>query len=190
MMAHKLTAGTELTLDARQVRTRSKLRAALVALLARQELAGITVQMIVAEAGIGYATFFRHYSAIDALLLDVAEQLLARFVDGIMPAVIAQDRTLILNELTVFVRDEHRTVHALLVGGGATVRREIAARAARITENLPVDFDAGIARDLAITHAVDTISNIVAWWVSNDLAMPDVDVARLIDRLALQPLSE
>ena len=45
---------------------------AMLALLQNGDAHSITAQRIVAHAGVGYATFFRHYPGVDTLLLDAA----------------------------------------------------------------------------------------------------------------------
>src|SRR5262245_59513747 len=60
------------TSDARIVRTKAALRQALLALLEEKQFDASTVRDLSARAGIGYATFFRHYPSKAALLDDVA----------------------------------------------------------------------------------------------------------------------
>ncbi|WP_339527920.1 TetR/AcrR family transcriptional regulator, partial [Pseudomonas sp. EL_65y_Pfl2_R96] len=73
-------------MDARVTRTRSLLRDAMLALLQDGDAHSITAQRIVAQAGVGYATFFRHYPGVDTLLLDVADELMGRLVKQVAPA--------------------------------------------------------------------------------------------------------
>ena len=60
--------------DARQVRSRSALAAALLELLEERPFDQLTIREITARAGTGYATFFRHYPDKEALLHDVAAE--------------------------------------------------------------------------------------------------------------------
>ncbi|MCC6734813.1 MAG: helix-turn-helix transcriptional regulator, partial [Bauldia sp.] len=59
--------------DERIRRTRAALAEAVLALASERDFAGVTVADITRRAGIGYATFFRHYPGKDELLADVAE---------------------------------------------------------------------------------------------------------------------
>ena len=54
------------------MRTRRTLLDALLRLIEARPFDQITIREIAGEAGIGYATFFRHYPSKDALLQDLA----------------------------------------------------------------------------------------------------------------------
>ena len=64
------TVGPHDRLDERQRRTRAALHAALGRLAERMEYSAIGVSLIAQEAGVGRPTFYRHYSGVDALLVD------------------------------------------------------------------------------------------------------------------------
>ena len=71
--------------DARVVRTREALHDAMMSLAEESPLDAITVRAIAARAGVGYATFFRHYPDKDALLADVADRLIREFLQRVAP---------------------------------------------------------------------------------------------------------
>ena len=83
--------------DARVVRSREALREAMVELAAELPLDAITVRAIAARAGVGYATFFRHYSDKETLLADVAQQLTQEFLAQVAPLLINHDRVVGVN---------------------------------------------------------------------------------------------
>ncbi|MEJ2408710.1 MAG: helix-turn-helix domain containing protein [Novosphingobium sp.] len=58
--------------DARWIRSRKALNAALPALLEERAFDQLTIREITARTSTGYATFFRHYPDKEALLNDVA----------------------------------------------------------------------------------------------------------------------
>ena len=75
------------------MRTREALRQAMTELAAESPLEAITVRAIAARAGVGYATFFRHYADKDALLAEVSEILIREFLTQVRPLMmIQQDR--------------------------------------------------------------------------------------------------
>ena len=78
--------------DARILRTRAALRQAMTALAGELPLEAITVRAIAARAGVGYATFFRHYADKDALLGDVADVLTRQFLDQVSSDLAAGNR--------------------------------------------------------------------------------------------------
>ena len=112
-----------IVLDARIVRTREALRQAMVDLEAESSLDTITVRAIAARAGIGYATFFRHYADKEALLADVADVLTRSFLEQVRPLLRQRDRLGAARSLCAFVED-HLPIHQALIAGGAgeTVR--------------------------------------------------------------------
>ena len=77
--------------DPRIGRTRAALSRALLALVEEKSFAELSVGDIVTRAGIGYATFFRHYPGKDALLLDVADALTDELLALMLPALLQED---------------------------------------------------------------------------------------------------
>lgn len=187
-MDHKTTIAAKRSRDARVVRSRKALREGLITLLQWHDLADVTVQMIVAEAGVGYATFFRHYTGVEALLIDLANTMITGFISAAMPVIAAGDRDAVLATLSAFVEPRRGSVRALLVGGGATVRREITSRAVAQACDLPLDFDTSLPLPLAVTHAVSASIEVLAWWAGSDAPTNRAALAGLIERLALRPL--
>ena len=58
--------------DARLLKTRAALLGTLLQLLTERSFDQVTIREITKAAGIGYATFFRHYPDKEALLHDLA----------------------------------------------------------------------------------------------------------------------
>src|SRR5947208_17089011 len=103
-----------MTSDARVVRTREALRQAMVDLAAESPLEAITVRAIAARAGVGYATFFRHYADKEALLADVADVLTRQFLETVRPLLRQRDRLGAARTLCAFVV-EHRAIEQALI---------------------------------------------------------------------------
>jgi AcrR family transcriptional regulator len=60
--------------DPRVRRTRRILREALVSLILEKEYTSISIKEITGRADMAYITFFRHYTSIDELLLEVLDE--------------------------------------------------------------------------------------------------------------------
>lgn len=177
--------------DARVVRTRDALRQAMTELASDSPLDAITVRAIAARAGVGYATFFRHYADKEALLAEVADQLIREFLAQVRPLMQQQDRTAAAKTLCRFVLDHLPIYKALLAGGsGVAVRAEM-LRQTMITmtaaRQRPLE---GPLDEFLLFHVVSTILNQLAWWLRN-LETVDADVmAELIERLVMLPVAE
>ena len=102
--------------DARIVRTREALRQAMVELAAEAPLDAITVRAVAARAGVGYATFFRHYADKDALLGDVADALTGELLQRVAPMLMQKDRLAAARSLCDFVSERLPICTALIAG--------------------------------------------------------------------------
>src|SRR5262245_54225775 len=110
--------------DARLVKTDHALRHALLVLLDRKPLAQITIREIVAEAGVHYATFYRHHETKEALLEHVAaDQIdeLAKLALSVRDTADPETSYIVLFRYV----SEHRNLWTtLLTGGAAGAMRE------------------------------------------------------------------
>lgn len=172
--------------DQRAVRSAQALREALLALLLRKSFDQITVRDICAEAGVHYATFFRHHATKEALL-----------------DAIAQDRIRTLSQLSMAIRqgkdyqagflalcrhvDDQRTLWATLLNGGAgsamreewvRLSQEVAAKEPPSHSWLPIE--------LGTICAATLIAETLAWWVAQPSGAYSVEqVAGILHRLLL-----
>jgi AcrR family transcriptional regulator len=93
--------------DARITKTRAALSEAVLALAGEKNFNDLTIAEIAERAGIGYATFFRHYPDKEALLADVADVLIDELIGQMMPALLAEDTLSASIELCRFVQKRH-----------------------------------------------------------------------------------
>jgi AcrR family transcriptional regulator len=176
--------------DARIVRTRAALRAAMTELAAELPLEAITVRAIAARAGVGYATFFRHYTDKDALLADVADRLTAEFLAQVRPLMMQADRLAAARSLCAFV-DDHLAIHQALIAGGAgeTVRAGMLRQAMETVRQTRTRPAQGPLDDLVVFHIVSACLNQLAWWLRNHDAVDAETMAQVIERTVLTPMS-
>src|SRR3954451_19258216 len=169
--------------DARVVRTREALREAMTQLAAESPLEAITVRAIAARAGVGYATFFRHYTDKDALLADVSELLIREFLQQVRPLLLQRDRAAAARTLCRYVLD-HLAIHKALIAGGAgeTVRAEMLRQAMTVVAAARGHAPDGPLDDLILFHVVSSILNLLAWWLRNLEAVDADTMAEIIER--------
>ena len=180
-VSHRESASSS---DARAVRSSHALGAALLALLARKPLDQITIREIAAEAGVHYATFFRHHPTREALLDQVAADQIDRLVALTLPVLDSADTLAAVTALCVYVEDHRRLWTALLTGGAAAAMR---AELLRISREVAVDRappDAWLPVELAVNCSVSLIFETLAWWLAQATDPASVDqVARILDQL-------
>jgi AcrR family transcriptional regulator len=188
------TVGPHDRLDERQRRTRAALHAALGRLAERMEYSAIGVSLIAQEAGVGRPTFYRHYSGVDALLVDrlrgdlveqraLAERLaLAR--TPIRDAHVATSRFALER-----ISSQPRLYQALLDGSAGanavTLFREQVAALATMREVLARGADRHVAR-LTVGMLSGAISGFLLAWIEGGLTpVPTVAAELLVDSLRL-----
>jgi AcrR family transcriptional regulator len=175
--------------DARVVRTREALREAMIELAAELPLEAITVRAIAARAGVGYATFFRHYVDKEALLADVADMLTKAFLERVRPVLLAQDRRGAARSLCAFVEDNLPIHKALIAGGsGETVRTGMLRQTIETMGQARKAAGEGPYDELLLFHLVSSILNLLAWWLRNFESVDAELMAETIDRAVLGPV--
>jgi AcrR family transcriptional regulator len=175
--------------DARVLRTRQALRQAMVELAEESPLEAITVRAIAGRAGVGYATFFRHYADKEALLTDVAGRLTQEFLVRVRPLLEQKDRRGAARSLCAFV-EEHQALHRALIAGGSgeTVRAEMLRAVTGTLASARTAQPEGPLPDLLLRHRVAANLNLLAWWLNNPDKADAGTMAEVIDRLVLTPV--
>lgn len=152
--------------DARAARSSAALRDALLKLLERKAFDQITVRDICAEAGVHYATFFRHHASKEALLEDVATEQIATLVDLTLPIKEATGDRTAFAALCAYV-DEHRTLWSILLNGGAgAVMRAEWLRRARIVAETQEPVSSWLPKDLGTICSTSLIAETISWWLA------------------------
>ena len=173
--------------DARMVRTRAALRRALLALLERKHFDQITVRDIAAEAGIGYATFFRHHESKSELLDEVAKEQIATLMALAVPLLAAADTRGSCLALCKYV-NEHRAIwSALLTGGAAGAMREEFIRQAMQLGARQVQRSNWLPVELGAIFGVSATVEILAWWLRQPAGFGVERIAEIVDRLVVTP---
>jgi AcrR family transcriptional regulator len=173
--------------DARQVRTRQALLDALLRLVVERPFDQVTIREITGEAGIGYATFFRHYSSKEALLHDLASGEIAGLLNQALPVLFADDSRQSCMALFEHI-DAHRALWTSLLNGGAStiLKQEFTDQAKQIAED---QGGAGgwLPDELRIVFAVSATVEIISWWLQQAPSFGVERIAGILDRLVVVP---
>ena len=150
-------------------------------LLQAKPLEQITIGEIVAAAGVGYTTYFRHYPNKAALLEDLAAEEIGRLFDLTLPLFDPADSPEACLLVCTYI-DQHRPLWSALLTGGAagTVREEFLRRARESAAARPQVGELPV--DLAIVLAVNVTIQILDWWLRQAEPWPAAKVAEIIGR--------
>jgi AcrR family transcriptional regulator len=175
-------------LDARMVRSRAALRAALLELLEQKPFDQITIREITSTAGTGYATFFRHYETKSALLNDLAADQISALLQMCLPVLRVSDARPAAIALCRHV-DKHRKLWTALLTGGAagTMREEFIRQASRVPPFMRPQPHTWLPDDLRIIFGVCATVEILAWWLQKGRSFTVEQVAEIIDRMVITP---
>jgi len=168
-------------------RSRAALRAALLALLNRRRFEDLTIRAITARAGVGYATFFRHYPDKRALLHDVAATAIGELLARAVPIAAAADSRGACLVLCRYVDGRRRLWRALLNGGAAATVRDEFLRQARAMLPAQPPSPAWLPADLGVTVPSLGTLEVLRWWLAAKHPLPIEQMAEILDRLVIAP---
>ena len=180
-------SGVSIAPDVRVQRTRDALREALIDLSAGQAFEAITVRAIAAKAGVGYATFFRHYPDKEALLAAVAEGLTVDLLQVMKPLFMRGDSLAAARSLCAFV-DARRSIHVALLasGSGEAIRSWLLPQIIETVNATRQAPPRSTQAEIVLNHSVSATLNLMAAWLRHP-PMTAETAANLINDLVLVP---
>lgn len=188
-MGHKAGDAATST-DARMLRTRAALSGALLQLLEEKAFDQVTVREITGKAGVGYATFFRHYPDKEALLNGLAADQISDLLGMTLPILFAADSRAACTALCAYVGERRKLWTALLTGGAAsTVREEFIRQAKQLPAAQDVP-DSWLPGELRIVFPTGGAIDVLAWWLQQRRPLPVERIAEILDRLVVTPTLE
>lgn len=176
-------------MDKRIARTRQQLRESLVALTLAHGYEAVTIREITARAGVGYATFFRHYADKDALLLDVLDALIDEMRDMLgqgeaLPSAETEGRLIFEH-----VHANSRLYRVLLDGGSQDILARIQQQAMQdVLARFPLAPDGPVPPQLAAHQMVSGVIALIGWWLRNEMPYPPDEMGVLYDTLIIRPM--
>ena len=176
------------TKDPRSIRSREALRKAFRELLETRAPDRLTIRDVTTRAGIGYTTFFRHYTDKD----DILHELIAEEVRSVMESSRAgfsiRDTALGCLGICRYV-DANRDLWVnLLTGGGAGTFKSVLIQLSQLVSRrqpIPQGF---IPADLAVNLSVGNVLDVITWWLRQPDPAPPEQVAKYLNHM-IEPLT-
>ena len=172
-------------IDRRVLRTQESLGNALVDLTLELGYDAITIKQLTQQANIGYATFFRHFKSKDELLMNVLQSVLEDLFEVMKPEMTSYNQALVMFE---YVKENSRTYrvfidlprdselfHAVYDTVANSIRKTYVAR----DENL-------IPMAIAVNHIVTSITELIRWWILNDMEISPEKMATIQSELIIK----
>lgn len=175
------------TRETRTTRTRPALGDALLSLLEERPFEQVTVRDLTERAGLGYATFFRHYPDKETLFNDVAARQIQQLLAMALPLLYTVDSGASTQALCAYVW-EHRKIWKVLLTGGASaiLKDEFIRQAQQTARNFP--DDARYPSDLRVIVPVAGTIEVLAWWLKQSDPPSVQRIAENLDQLVVAPL--
>jgi AcrR family transcriptional regulator len=175
--------------DARALRSGQALRDAMLSLLLQKSFDQITIRDICAEAGVHYATFFRHHETKEALLEEIATEQIKQLNKLTLAIRDAEDYEAGFRALCSYVND-HRTLWSTLLNGGAgaAMREEWVRQSRAVALKVP-PVHSWMPTELGTICAATLIAETIAWWLAQPVDAYSVDeMASILFRLLTSSL--
>lgn len=171
----------------RLTRSRNALQQALLSLLPNTSFDKLTAKDIAEAAGVGYATFFRHYPDKEALLQDLAAGEIRKLLTMTLPLLYTVEPRPSTQALCAYVWAHKEVWSALLNGGAAGVLKEEFIRQAHEVSIVHPKKERELPDSLIVTFSVAAAIEIIGWWLREE-APPSVDEMALhMERLVVRP---
>lgn len=178
---------TAASAQTRKLRTRAALRAAMLELLPECPPDQIQITDLTQRAGVGYATFFRHYATTHELFAEIAGDQIAALLGMTIPVMMESDSATSMRALCQYVHDNRALWRVLLSGGAApTVRAEF-VRQARDWARRTGGRDTPVPVDLGTVCSAGATIDALGWWLEHEGVYSVDAIAGYIDRLVIIP---
>lgn len=173
--------------DSRIVQTRQALQAAFLQLLADRALADITIRDIAATAGVGYNTFFRHYTSKESLLNEMAVDEISDLIELCMSVLDASESQDASRALCRYVLRHDALWSTLLNGGAADMLRETFTGRLRELAVDRVTSKGAFPAEIGIRLVAAGTIEILSWWLAQERRMAVEEIAEIYDQLVVGP---
>jgi len=174
--------------DSRIIQTRLSLRQAVLQLVESKPLERISIREIAVAAGIGYNTFFRHYTSKEALVKDIVTDELRQLITLSVTTLDASDSLAASRALCRFVGEHKALWTTLLTGGAANTLRDEFIRLLQETAPSRIPSTARLPAGIGIKLVAVGTLELLAWWLAQDERLPEEQIAEIYEQLVAAPV--
>lgn len=178
--------------DKRVRRTRQALAEALIALTIEKGYEAVTIQEITERAGVGYRTFFRHYSDKDALLGNVLQGTVSELRQMIgTPESGGGTSYQLMPPANGRIIFEHIAAHSdlyrVLLSSSSALEPVMAYAQKEALVSLEQLADPPMPPAILAQHMVATTFALVQWWLENGMPYAPEEMAVYLAQLVAVP---
>ncbi|MFZ2360027.1 MAG: TetR/AcrR family transcriptional regulator [Anaerolineae bacterium] len=176
--------------DRRVQRTQDRLREAMAELIVQRSYESISIRDLTAAAGVGYATFFRHYPTKDALLLDLLQRSIQDLAQLIPPGVdtdSTEEGRLIFSHA-----QQHDKLYRILLRGEGTLallEQVQAAAAAEVMSRFAGQRQPAIPLEILAHHLVASSIALIGWWLQRGQPYPPERMGQIYAEMIIRPFT-
>lgn len=178
--------------DRRIQRTRKLLTEALISLTLEKGYQAVTIRDITERAGVGYATFFRHYPAKEALLVDVLDTFLEDVIDLVVQHAAERDPAA-AGRIVFEHAQKHSELYLLLVsshGSSNLLDRVYKVAAEGVTRMVKPRSGGAIPFDIAVNHIISSFIGLIGWWLQRGMPYPPKQMGQIYADLIMRPTQQ
>ncbi len=176
--------------DRRVQRTQDRLRQAMAELIVQRSYESISIRDLTAEAGVGYATFFRHYPSKDALLLDLLQRSIQDLTQMLPPGL---DTDPAEEGRVIFAHAaQHDQIYRILLRGEGTLallEQVQAAAVAEVMGRFAGQREPAIPLEILAHHLVASIVALIGWWLQHGQPYPPPRMGQIYAEMIMRPFA-
>ena len=180
--------------EKRKQKTKEMAQRAFVELLNEKPYEHISIREISERAGIGFKTFYRHYTDKTELAQDITRGFVEQVYADFAPMLTREGTLKNLRRVLEVVHENAATVRAI---GRAPERDKLVAPVIQQAADAAKEMTPGyplltpleaLRRDLMSHHFAHTQLIFFFWWVENEMVVPSDEMLRIVAELVIKPM--
>lgn len=175
--------------DPRVRRTHRKLLDALVALVLEEGYEAVTVRALTGRAGVGYATFFRHFESKDALLRVLLEETLDDLMAQLGPRATQPNPVGVSAPIFAHALAHAERYRVLLAAGEAVGAVDHCVQLSRRTlaANFVPKPGSAVPFEVAVQHLVRSFIWLLSWYLNERPPYTPEQLGKIVEQLVYAP---